>query len=127
MISPQVPSRPPAESSDLEIFAHAFDEEFYSLANPELDRTDASLQHFVSHGLKQGLDANANFSVRWYLFAHPDVAAAGLHPLVHYVRFGRAEGRRFRASLVRVVAERDRSIVRSHFDADFYLAQCGGG
>src|SRR3546814_11513274 len=32
-------------------------------------------------------------STRRYLRANPDVAAAGMNPLVHYLRFGRGEGR----------------------------------
>lgn len=35
----------------------------------------------------------AFFDAEWYLAAHPDVAAAGLAPLRHYLRHGRREGR----------------------------------
>lgn len=33
------------------------------------------------------------FDANWYLARNPDVAAAGMEPLRHYMRFGRAEGR----------------------------------
>ena len=35
----------------------------------------------------------AFFDAIWYLARNPDVAAAGMDPLRHYLRFGRAEGR----------------------------------
>src|SRR3546814_20736377 len=38
-------------------------------------------------------DPSPGFSTRRYLRANPDVAAAGMNPLVHYLRFGRGEGR----------------------------------
>lgn len=34
------------------------------------------------------------FDPKWYLEAYPDVAASGLDPVVHYVRFGEKEGRK---------------------------------
>lgn len=33
------------------------------------------------------------FDARWYLQSYPDVAAANIHPLVHYIRCGWREGR----------------------------------
>ena len=36
---------------------------------------------------------NSNFDAAWYLVAYPDVAAAGIEPLEHYVRYGQGEGR----------------------------------
>lgn len=46
----------------------------------------------------------------WYLAKYPDVAAAGIDPIEHYLTSGRAEGRRPRRPSV------------AHFDADWYLA-----
>jgi glycosyltransferase involved in cell wall biosynthesis len=36
---------------------------------------------------------SASFSSEWYLCQYPDVAAAGMDPLEHYLRHGRFEGR----------------------------------
>jgi hypothetical protein len=47
------------------------------------------------------------FDTDWYLAQNPDVAAAGINPLVHYLRHGAAEGR-------------DPNPL---FDTDWYLAQ----
>lgn len=38
--------------------------------------------------------ASGLFDPQWYLKEYPDVAASGLDPVVHYVRFGEKEGRR---------------------------------
>ena len=34
------------------------------------------------------------FDTKWYLEANPDVAAAGVNPLLHFLRHGAREGRR---------------------------------
>jgi len=47
------------------------------------------------------------FDTDWYLAQNPDVAAAGINPLVHYLRHGAAEGRG----------------PNPLFDTDWYLAQ----
>ncbi|WP_159099725.1 rhamnan synthesis F family protein [Alloyangia pacifica] len=49
--------------------------------------------HYLREGAAAGFDPGPGFSTRGYLAAHPDVAAAGVNPLLHYERYGRAEGR----------------------------------
>jgi len=39
------------------------------------------------------LKASGLFDEAWYLFEYPDVAEAGIDPVVHYLRFGAEEGR----------------------------------
>jgi hypothetical protein len=41
----------------------------------------------------EGRDPSAMFSTNGYLTGYPDVAAAGVNPLEHYLQFGMAEGR----------------------------------
>jgi hypothetical protein len=41
-----------------------------------------------------GPDPHPLFAARWYLAENPDVAAAGQHPLLHFVCWGAAQGRR---------------------------------
>lgn len=48
------------------------------------------------------------FDADFYLSSNPDVAAAGVDPLKHYIRFGSAEGRK----------------PHPLFQPEFYLAQC---
>lgn len=38
--------------------------------------------------------ASVFFDARWYLETYGDVAADGMNPLWHYLRYGRHEGRR---------------------------------
>jgi hypothetical protein len=49
--------------------------------------------HYVRDGWRAGCDPAPWFSTRDYLSDHPDVAAAGVNPLTHYLTQGRAEGR----------------------------------
>src|SRR5262249_37396302 len=39
------------------------------------------------------IDSSGLFDAEWYLAQNPDVAAAGINPLVHYLRHGPADGR----------------------------------
>src|SRR3546814_7275288 len=50
-------------------------------------------EHYLRIGAQLLYDPSPGFSTRRYLRANPDVAAAGMNPLVHYLRFGRGEGR----------------------------------
>jgi serralysin len=43
--------------------------------------------------LKEGRSPSTAFSVAGYLAANPDVAAANMNPLDHYLNFGIYEGR----------------------------------
>jgi GT2 family glycosyltransferase len=51
------------------------------------------LQHFVTHGAREGRNPNPHFWSTWYLKEYPDVAATGMNPLLHFVRSGWKEGR----------------------------------
>jgi serralysin len=44
-------------------------------------------------GWKEGRDPSADFDTLGYLAANPDVAAANINPLEHYLMFGVYEGR----------------------------------
>lgn len=98
------------------------------------------LEHFLSHGGREGRDPGPHFNSSAYLAAYPDVAQTGLNPLVHYIRHGRREGRRAdpasatppvpvkaRMSPVQILAgfsEKEAlAILRATdlFDADWYL------
>jgi hypothetical protein len=77
-------------------FGIYFDPDFYRDqidGGSDMD-PDEALEHFLTVGWKLGLDASANFSTDGYLCENPDVEAAGLNPLAHYINGGRAGGRR---------------------------------
>lgn len=60
--------------------------------------TDAAA-HYGECGWREGKDPNPSFSTEWYLATNPDVAAAGMNPLRHFLQYGRLEGRTPKPSL----------------------------
>lgn len=74
-----------------------FDREYY-LAQCA-DRKDfkvakkSPVRHYLAVGGLEGLDPSAEFDSDWYCINNPDVAAAGVNPLIHYIRYGQQEGR----------------------------------
>lgn len=57
-----------------------------------LIRAENPLAHYARHGRDaDALDPSPYFSSDWYLRVNPDVAAAGMHPLAHYLHHGAAE------------------------------------
>ena len=51
------------------------------------------LRHYLTVGAGNGLDPSPAFSTLMYLMRYPDVAQAGINPLLHYRQDGRSEGR----------------------------------
>lgn len=48
---------------------------------------------YLARGWREGLSPSEVFDGPWYLSVNADVVDSGLEPLVHFLRFGRAEGR----------------------------------
>ena len=69
------------------------DAEWYLRTYPDVVETP--VDHYVRLGVREGRDPNPMFSTKAYLKLNPDVAVSGMNPLVHFVRYGAAEGRRF--------------------------------
>ncbi|MCJ2023606.1 glycosyltransferase family 2 protein [Methylobacterium sp. J-067] len=69
-----------------------FDEEYYRSQIPSCDDTDP-LGHYLKEGWRLGCDPSRAFSSLFYYSAYPDIEAANVSPLVHFVEHGRAEGR----------------------------------
>lgn len=116
-------------SRELEIIAESglFDREWYLNTYRDVRESGTDpLEHFLSHGGKEGRDPGPNFSTSRYLERYPDVAAAGIDPLSHFVLFGAAEGRsRFASSAPDLGSARARSELLTAsglFDGDWYLA-----
>ncbi|MCY7401910.1 MAG: hypothetical protein LH477_13350 [Nocardioides sp.] len=84
------------ELSDAELLRESelFDKEFYLEQVPALRKPGKDpVSHYLARGGFNGKDPSAAFSSRAYLQRNPDVAAARINPLVHYLRVGQAEGR----------------------------------
>ncbi len=56
-----------------------------------------ALKHFVTIGTAEGFNPGPAFDATAYLTLHSDVAAAQMNALVHFERYGRAEGRQFQS------------------------------
>ena len=70
-----------------------FDAEWYAARYPEAGKPERALTHFLKNGAVTANDPGPDFCTRAYLAEYPDVAASGMNALLHYLRFGRFEGR----------------------------------
>lgn len=70
-----------------------FDEEYYRHFRPDLPPDRDVVKHYIRFGAREGLDPSEKFSTSGYLRQNPDVARTQVNPLIHYLRFGRVEGR----------------------------------
>jgi hypothetical protein len=97
--------------------ARHFDPTYYLSNNPDVAQSGIEpFFHFIEFGQKEGRSGVAPgthnessiehalyrsphplFNAKHYLHAYPDVARAGVNPLVHYLRSGFEEGRRCRS------------------------------
>jgi len=68
-----------------------FDEQYYLLENPKLKGDPCS--HYYYYGWKEGKSPSFDFSNNFYLKNYKDVEDAGINPLLHYLKFGKAENR----------------------------------
>lgn len=80
---------------EMSLIKESFSEEYYARQVPELagQPREVMLRHFVEHGWRERLDPSASFSTSYYLDKYSDIRKSGINPLLHYVKFGRREGR----------------------------------
>ena len=127
-------------AGELERMRPDFDPDFYLAQFSEDDLLSDPLTHYLRTGWQEGLDPHPDFSTNGYLDMHLDVADAGMNPLLHYVTFGREEGREVPSSNVshlsrqaRATAainsaqqlDRDAAEVSDEIDLAFYEATSG--
>jgi GT2 family glycosyltransferase/glycosyltransferase involved in cell wall biosynthesis len=85
-----------AELRELELLQNSalFDDEWYRLNQAVIPgNRKACVEHYYRFGAAQLLDPGPLFSTRMYLELNADVRSSGLNPLVHYLLYGRLEGR----------------------------------
>ena len=70
-----------------------FDAQWYRTIYQDVPLETDAITHFLSQGAPAGHNPGPLFDVSWYLSVNPDVAASGMNPLVHYLRYGEREGR----------------------------------
>ncbi len=85
-----------------ELFDHAWYASQAGLG-PRL-RRPAAAAHFAEQGAWRGLDPGPRFSTLDYALEHEDVLESGMNPFLHFLRYGRREGRESRDSRARVQA-----------------------
>lgn len=68
-----------------------FDDKYYRLENPSVKGDACS--HYYYYGWKEGKSPSYEFSNNFYLKNYKDVEDAGVNPLLHYLKFGKAENR----------------------------------
>lgn len=85
--------------------------------------TDA-LSDFLEHGWQKVREVSKYFRLDRYLLANDDVRDVHINPLVHYLRYGRAEGRSRWGKNGEVSGAEEAHLLSSAlFDAEYYLAQ----
>ena len=97
----------PGNLQEMELSAAAirntglFDESFYA---SQLGTYDAELDpatHYITVGERMGLAPSPEFDSSYYAARNPDMRLGGARYLLHYVQYGRAEGRLPKAADVR--------------------------
>jgi hypothetical protein len=83
------------EDRGILVASNWFDAGFYSKeAGAEFETRELAVAHYLAEGWYSGKNPSPRFDGTYYLRANADVYEAGMNPLVHYIRHGRAEGRR---------------------------------
>jgi ADP-heptose:LPS heptosyltransferase len=71
-----------------------FDPGWYAIHCPcAISKADDLVGHYFTVGAAEGASPSAKFDSGLYLKANPDVARAGVNPLLHFVQRGQDEGR----------------------------------
>jgi glycosyltransferase involved in cell wall biosynthesis len=86
----------PQKNDDIFIVEQSrlFDADWYLANYPEVGESGlGAAEHYLFQGTKSLLNPGPGFSTRFYLHTHPDIRNADIHPLVHYEKYGRGEGR----------------------------------
>ena len=79
-----------------------FDEAWYKATYPEVARSRLPPpRYFLKHGRDKGHDPAPNFNLAGYILDNADVASSSINPLLHYLSFGKAEGRPIRDAATR--------------------------
>jgi hypothetical protein len=84
------------ETKDVKLIQKSkwFSKNWYVDTYPELNiSANKAAKHYYLFGTTEEKDPCPYFSTSFYLMCHADVAAIGINPLLHYVKYGQNEGR----------------------------------
>lgn len=72
-----------------------FDADYYHAQRPRLPNDISRLiEDYLAEGWRAGADPSEQFRTNYYLTINDDVRAEGCNPLLHYIDYGKHEGRR---------------------------------
>ncbi|CZT37366.1 rhamnosyltransferase WsaF family glycosyltransferase [Rhizobium sp. 9140] len=105
-----------------------FDTKFYLQQTLDKSAQDDPIAHYMREGWKLGIDPHPDFSSKFYLRRSPDVREAGIVPFLHYIQWGRYEGRLPKADFRDVSKNSGHSLdvielTRRSFDFEMYMAE----
>ncbi|SFB00308.1 hypothetical protein SAMN05192575_102408 [Nocardioides alpinus] len=84
---------PLADDVALIVDSGLFDADYYRHFHPDLPEDADLVRHYLRFGARRGDDPSELFSTTGYQRQNADVAKSGANPLLHYLAFGRHEGR----------------------------------
>jgi O-antigen biosynthesis protein len=88
-----------------------FDADYYLRQWPDLAAVRCDpIEHYLKEGWHHNSDPGPDFSTGCYLGINGDVRAKGVNPLIHYIKYGRREGRQSVPSRRRDEINRERPI-----------------
>jgi GT2 family glycosyltransferase len=91
---PGFSSKQSPKPTSIEIAQNLFDAKWYERMYLDSAETpEASWNHFLNFGAKNGYDPNEMFDTDWYLAQYPEVVELNENPFLHYVRIGEHEGK----------------------------------
>src|SRR5437868_5916698 len=64
--------------------AALFDADWYRRQARDIGDADP-IAHFLSAGFREGYSPHPLFDTKWYLVTYPEIAAAGVNPLIDYI------------------------------------------
>jgi hypothetical protein len=86
--------QPTAPGSQDVIASGFFDVGWYTAMYPDvLAGSLHPIDDFLLNGCENRRSPGPDFDTTWYLEKHPDIATSGMNPLLHYLRYGKFEGR----------------------------------
>ena len=81
------------KSFDIIYDSNLFDKEFYIKHYFDSENIFDLINHYLNYGVKNNTQPNAFFDSTWYFNFYDDAKNSGLDPLVHYIIFGKDDGK----------------------------------
>lgn len=130
--SGRLTTRPLADmvkAKDLDAVRAAFNPAYYRMMNSDLAAADdeALLVHYMAVGWRERRDPRPDFSTRHYIETYPDIARGDINPFLHFILFGKAEGRKPRGDEpMRLLKTPGHSLTPEHLQSVMLAAARGG-